>query len=209
MLRWIFLVLAFSAAVFAPSCKSSTPSSSSGDDDDDAGDDGACAPCEISSTEIPCGAVACVDGVEYQCSVGGEGAIEIQICSEDGDDSGATDGSFVTLDSGDTGPCMPNCLPGTCGDDGCGGTCQCTGADICNTMSFLCTNGCQNTAGQACTPGSVDLTLCCTDNTTCNTSEAGVSSCCAVTGVPGVCESDGDCCGFPQVHCNTSTNECN
>jgi hypothetical protein len=207
MLRWLFLALCFSATAFAASCKSSSPPSSSGDDD--AGDDGgACAPCQISSTEIACGAIACVDGVEYQCSVGGEGAIEIQICSDVGDDSGSSDSGFVTLDSGDTGTCNPSCLPGTCGDDGCGGTCMCTGADICNTLSFLCTNGCQNSAGDTCTPGSADLTLCCVDDTMCKTSEAGVSNCCAASGVPGVCQSDGDCCGFPEVHCNTSTAEC-
>ncbi len=205
MLRWLFVALC--AVALASSCKSSTPVSS-GDDDDDAGDEGgACAPCLISSVAISCGAADCVDGVEYQCSPGGEGAVQIGLCGGD-DTTDGGDAAFVTLDSGDAGPCTPVCLPGTCGEDQCGGTCTCSAADVCDPLSHLCTNGCVNTAGQACTPGSVDEMECCADNTMCNTTEAGVSTCCAVTGVPGVCQNNADCCDYPQVHCNTSTAEC-
>jgi hypothetical protein len=204
MIRWLFVGLC--ALAFAASCKSSTPTGSGGDDDDAGDDGGACSPCLISSVAIPCGGADCVDGVEYQCSPGGEGAVQIALCGDDSD--GGDDSAFVTLDSGDTGPCSPLCLAGTCGDDGCGGTCMCSADDVCDSMSHLCTNGCDEMAGDPCTPGSVIFADCCIDNTMCNTSEAGVSACCAVTGVPGTCQNDGDCCAYPQVHCNSSTAEC-
>ena len=203
--RWFGLAVL--ALVWGASCKSSEPPASNGDDDAGDDDGGACSPCIISGVGISCGAADCVDGVEYQCSPGGEGAIQIGICGDDGDDGG--DASYVTLDSGvDTGPCTPSCLNACNIDDGCGNTCQCTGDEVCNTLSNVCTNGCQNTAGQACVPGSSVLADCCIDDTQCATNDSGISSCCAATGIPGLCQSNADCCDYPQVTCDTSTDQC-
>ncbi len=55
-------------------------------------------------------------------------------------DTSVPDTSVPDTSTPDTGPdvCTPSCTAGTCGTDGCGGQCACTGNTVCNATTLLC-----------------------------------------------------------------------
>ena len=143
------------------------------------------------SISIPCGKYECVGGsVYWYCSK--EGAPSSSLgCPPAENEAGG-------FDSG----CTPSCPANACHiDDGCGHLCQCTNpGDVC--QNGVCGNGCSQTVGGYCGLGGDASTSCCQSGLQCQSSgEAGVPTCCAITGL-GTCTADTDCCDYPSVHCD-------
>ncbi len=193
MKRWVVLSLAVAAVIGA--CSSKTNGGAGAGSGDDAGDASHC-PCVVPADEagpggsVACGTYECLGGTAYYyCSR--EGALNpLGGCPPVENEGGGFDAS-----------CTPSCPQGACNiDDGCGHLCACSQGLVC--QNNVCGNGCAQTAGGYCGIGGDASTSCCQTGLNCQASgEAGVPTCCAITGL-GTCTKDSDCCDYPMVHCD-------
>lgn len=126
------------------------------------------------------------------------------------------------IGSGVTCECTPNCAPGHCGDDGCGGVCACGEGQNCNVATNQCESIPSCTSNLDCGPGQFcnaasgecspnegeDQTPCqndnqCGDHEACVHQELGGGSYCQCAfgyqGNPGNC-TDIDECADPNLH---------
>lgn len=190
---WVVLSLAVAAAIAACSSKSSGTGTGSGDD----GGTTAHCPCVVPGDDagnvggaVTCGTYACLGGsAYYYCS--NEGALNsLGSCPPVENEGGGFDAN-----------CTPTCPLNTCNiDDGCGKLCQCSMGLVC--QNNVCGNGCALAAGGYCGLGGDSSTSCCQTGLNCQPSgDAGVPTCCAITGL-GTCSKDSDCCDYPMVHCD-------
>src|SRR4051812_49506406 len=86
----------------------------------------------------------------------------------------------------DGNPCTPSCAPGTCGGDGCGGTCACASGALCLANQTCCTPSC---APGTCGSDGCGGTCTCASGALCLANQ----TCCTPSCAPGTCGSDG--CG--------------
>ncbi|MFZ5445421.1 MAG: polysaccharide deacetylase family protein [Myxococcota bacterium] len=83
------------------------------------------------------------------------------------------------------GPCVPSCPAGSCGADGCGGTCACSEGSVCLANHTCCAPTC---AAGSCGSDGCGGTCGCASGQVCTSGR-----CCAPSCAPGTCGSDG--CG--------------
>ena len=84
------------------------------------------------------------------------------------------------------GACTPSCAPGTCGNDGCGGTCACGSGSVCTPNHTCCTPSC---APGTCGSDGCGGTCGCASGSVCLSNQ----TCCTPSCAPGTCGSNG--CG--------------
>ncbi len=144
-----------------------------------------------------------VNGVPVNAEVSLDDAADVLWVTMPGALSGSTTVEIV----GTTPGCVPSCAPGTCGVDGCGGTCACAAGAVCLTNLTCCVpntntcgpDGCGGSHGVCpCTPSCAAGT-CGADGCggTCACAPGAVclatSTCCQPTCAANACGSDG--CG--------------